>query len=213
LSAEAGEVLITAEQIAARVRDLGADLAGAYAGREPILVAIMKGCILFLADLVRAWPGPMDLEFVSAESYVGTQPATLRVTLPANLAARVAGRPVLVIDDIYDTGRTLDAVARAVEALSPTEVRTLVLLHKRRAAAPHARLPSPGEHWETGVLQPAGPAVIPPATEAFSPCEPPPRPPHWVGFEIPDCFVVGYGLDYHGRYRNLPHVAALREAV
>jgi hypoxanthine phosphoribosyltransferase len=173
---EIGEVLITAHEIAARVRALGAEMAREYAGREPVLVAIMKGCVMLLADLVRAWPGPISLEFVSAESYDGTEAGAVRLALPPDLAEHVAGKPVLVIDDIYDTGRTIAAVCRAVEALGPAEVRTLVLLRKRRTPD-----------------QPAAGA-----------------PPDWVGFEIPDRFVVGYGLDFRGRYRNLPHVAALR---
>jgi len=176
-----GEVLITADRIAARVRELGAAMARAYAGREPVLVAIMKGCVMLLADLVRAWPGPLSLEFVSAESYDGAKPGAVRVALPPDLGERLAGKPVLVVDDIYDTGRTIAAICHAVEALGPAEVRTLVLLRKCRAPE-----------------QPAAGA-------------PPLRAPDWVGFEIPDRFVVGYGLDYRGRYRNLPHVAALRE--
>ena len=173
---EVGDILIGAEQLAARVRELGAALAREYAGREPVLVAIMKGCVLFLADLVRAWPGPLDLEFVSAESYHGTAPGEVRLELPPDLGPRVAGRPVLVIDDICDTGATLNRVCGAIRGLGPAEVRTLVLLHKRltSAAAPRYR-------------------------------------PDWVGFEIEDRFVVGYGLDYRGRYRNLPYLAVLRE--
>jgi hypoxanthine phosphoribosyltransferase len=173
---EVGDILIGAEQLAARVRELGAALAREYAGREPVLVAIMKGCVLFLADLVRAWPGPLDLEFVSAESYHGTAPGEVRLEFPPGLGPRVAGRPVLVIDDICDTGATLKQVCEAIRALGPAEVRTLVLLHKRltSAGAPRYR-------------------------------------PDWVGFEIEDRFVVGYGLDYHGRYRNLPYLAVLRE--
>ena len=175
---DVGEILIGAEQIAARVRELGTALAGEYAGREPVLVAVMKGCVLFLADLVRAWPGPLDLEFVSAESYHGTRPGQVRVALPADLGPRVAGRPVVVVDDICDTGATLAKVCDAVRALGPAEVRTLVFLRKR----------------------------LPPAEAARSPCQP-----NWVGFEIENRFVVGYGLDYRGRYRNLPYLAVLRE--
>jgi len=172
VDARIGKVLLTSDRIAARVRQLGRRLARAYAGREPVLVAVMKGCFLLAADLVRAWPGPLDVEFVSAESYAGTRPGAVRLRVPRGLRSRIAGRPVLVVDDIYDTGATLAKVCRALEALGPAEVRTLVLLRKRRAAA--AR-------------------------------------PDWVGFDIPDRFVVGYGLDYCGRYRNLPYLAVLRQ--
>ena len=138
MTPEVGEVLITAEAIAARVRELGRTLSRHYAGREPVLVAIMKGCVLFLADLVRAWPGAMDLEFVSAQSYDGAEAGDLRLALPPDLAKRVAGRPVIVVDDIYDTGRTLTAACRAIESLGAAEVRTIVLLRKTRPAVPGA---------------------------------------------------------------------------
>ena len=181
---EVGEVLIPAHRIADRVRELGKLLADAYTGREVVVVAVMKGCVLFLADLVRAWGeasrprvAAMDLEFVSAQSYEGTRPGEVRVTLPEGIETRLAGRQVLILDDIFDTGRTLAAVCREVERLEVAELKTLVLLAKRRAA--------------TG--------------------KPPERKPDWVGFEIEDRFVIGYGLDYRGRWRNLPYVAALRQ--
>jgi len=137
----------------------------------------MKGCVLFLADLVRAWPGAMDLEFVTARSYKGTQPGEVRVTMPPEVAQVVPGRAVLVVDDIFDTGRTLARVAEELRAFGPAEVRTLVLLRKRRPTAA------------------------------------PPLQPDWVGFEIADRFVVGYGLDYRGRYRNLPYLAVLPDGA
>ncbi len=174
---EVGEILIPSDRIAVRVRELGRTLADTYAGREPVVVAIMKGCVMFLADLVRAWGGTMDLEFVSARSYEGTRPGRVRVTLPEDLGEKVAGRPVLVLDDIFDTGGTLTAVCREIERLRPAELKTLVLLKKRRSR-------------DGGT---------------------PDRLPDWVGFEIEDRFVVGYGLDHEGRFRNLPFVAALRE--
>ena len=182
-----GDVLLTADEIAARVRQLGRTLARAYRGREPVLVAIMNGCVLFLADLVRRWPGPLDLEFISAASYDGTRPGRVRLALPAGFASRVAGRAVLVIDDIYDTGSTLATVCRQLRTLGPTEVRTLVMFRKRRRA-PTARRPALARRRRAR----GGP--------------------DWVGFDIPDRFVVGYGLDYRGRYRNLPYLALLRQA-
>ncbi|HUU92140.1 MAG TPA: phosphoribosyltransferase family protein [Phycisphaerae bacterium] len=176
-----GETLISAEAIAERVSGLGAALSDLYAGREPVIVAIMKGCVPFLADLVRAWPGPMHLEFMSAESYHGTQAGEVRLSLPTDFAHRVAGRHVLVVDDIYDTGATLTKVCGAIAALEPADLRALVLLRKRLAS--------------------------PPAPSADAPL----REPDWVGFDIEDRFVIGYGLDYNGLYRNLPYLAALRQ--
>jgi hypoxanthine phosphoribosyltransferase len=184
-----GDVLLTADEIAARVRQLGRTLSRTYRGREPVLVAIMNGCVLFLADLVRRWPGPVDLEFISAASYSGTRPGRVRLALPAGFASRVAGRPVLVIDDIYDTGATLAAVCRKIKTLGPTEVRALVMFRKRRGAAIAPRpAPAKGRAGARGG-------------------------PDWVGFDIPDRFVIGYGLDYRGRYRNLPYLALLDQAT
>jgi hypoxanthine phosphoribosyltransferase len=196
MAAEIGKIVLPADRIAARVRQLGRRLARAYTGREPVLVAVMKGCFLLAADLVRAWPGPLDVEFVSAESYAGTRPGPVRLRVPRGLRSRVAGRPVLVIDDIYDTGATLAKVCRALEALGPAEVRTLVLLRKRRAAA-HPPRAGTARSARRRPRRRTRPAAVRP---------------DWVGFDIPDRFVVGYGLDYCGRYRNLPFLAILNQA-
>ncbi|MFO8012263.1 MAG: phosphoribosyltransferase family protein [Phycisphaerae bacterium] len=183
MARDIGEVLIDADAIARRVRDLGRELADTYRGREPVLVAVMKGCVLFLADLVRAWEGPMDIEFVTAESYEGTEPGEVHLAVPDGFADRVAGRPVLVVDDIFDTGATLAAVGQALLGMGAEEVRSVVLLRKHGDTAEAAPRSSEGD-----------PAAAP----------------DWVGFHVPDRFVVGYGLDLDGRYRNLPYVAALR---
>jgi hypoxanthine phosphoribosyltransferase len=182
-----GEVLLTPGQIAARVRQLGRILARNYRGRDPVLVAIMNGCVVFVADLVRQWPGPLDLEFISAASYSGTQAGRVRLALPRGLASRVAGRPVLVIDDIYDTGATLATVCRKLKTFRPVEVRTLVMFRKHRRRTPR---------------RPTVPAKR--NARARSSLD-------WVGFDIPDRYVIGYGLDYLGRYRNLPFLAILRQ--
>ena len=181
MSPEIGQVLFDADTIARRVRDLGRELAETYRGREPVLVAIMKGCVLFLADLVRAWEGPMDIEFITAESYERTEPGEVRLALPDDFADRVAGRPVLVVDDIFDTGATLEAVRSALLDLGADEVRSVVLLRKHAPDAADPPRPDAGRRAQ----------------------------PDWVGFDVADRFVVGYGLDLDGRYRNLPHVAAL----
>ena len=178
-----GDVLVTTARLQRRVRDLAAAIAPAYAGRRPVLVAVMQGSATFLADLVRAWPERVDVAHVAAESYDGARPSRVQLTLPPDLHRQVAGRPVLIVDDIYDTGATLSEVCRDVESFGPEDLRSVVLFLKRRAPAP----PSAGRSASM-------------------------RSPDWVGFEIPDRFVVGYGLDYRGRYRDLPYLAVFRPA-
>jgi len=176
-----GDVLVTAARLQRRIQSLAAAIASAYAGRRPVLVAVMQGSATFLADLVRAWPEPVDVAHIAAESYDGTRPGRVRLTLPPDLHQQIAGRPVLVVDCLYDTGATLSEVCRDVESFGPEDLRSVVLFLKRRAPAP----PSAGRSASM-------------------------RSPDWVGFEIPDRFVVGYGLDYRGRYRDLPYLAVFR---
>ena len=176
-----GDVLVTAARLQRRIQSLAAAIAPAYAGRRPVLVAVMQGSAAFLADLVRAWPEPVDVAHIAAESYDGTRPGRVRLTLPPDLRQQIAGRPVLVVDCLYDTGATLSEVCHDVESFGPEDLRSVVLFLKRRAPAP----PSAGRSASM-------------------------RSPDWVGFEIPDRFVVGYGLDYRGRYRDLPYLAVFR---
>lgn len=168
-------ILIPREAICQRVAAMGAELAERFRGRDPLVVAVMQGCVLFLADLVRELPIPMDLEFVYCRSWRGTAPGpTLDFSHRASLAEEVRGRHVLVVDDIFDTGRTLSRVREELGALGAADITTAVLLAKADAA----------------------PSDIPR--------------PELVGFEIENLFVVGYGLDYNGRYRNLPYIGVLR---
>lgn len=170
-------ILVSAEEIERRVRELGAQLTERFAGRDLLVIAIMKGCVLFLADLVRAMPLPLDLEFVYCTSYRGTEPGTLELAHRATLPDEVRGRHVLVIDDIFDTGATLAQVAAQLRDLGAADVTTAVMLAKRGGAARGA------------------------------------APPDFVGFEVENAFVVGYGLDYNGRYRNLPLIGVLKNTI
>jgi hypoxanthine phosphoribosyltransferase len=170
-------ILISAPQIEARVAEMGRDLTARFQGRDPLVLAVMKGCVLFLADLLRELPIPLDLDFVYCASYRGTQGGTLEFAHRSTLPEIVRGRSVIVVDDIFDTGRTLAHVVEQIRALGAADVTTVVLLEKSGAAAPGATRPD------------------------------------LVGFAVQNLFVVGYGLDYNGRYRNLPYIGVLRDSA
>lgn len=165
------KTLIPARRIQRRVKELGEQIRQDYAGQNLTVVALLKGTFVFLADLVRHMDLPLELDFIGAASYGrGTRPGKLIFT--KDLQLPVAGRHVLLVDDILDTGATLGAVARRLRARKPASLRTCVLLDK-----PSRR-------------------TVPFQAD-------------YVGFTIPDHFVVGYGLDYAERYRNLPFVGVL----
>jgi hypoxanthine phosphoribosyltransferase len=167
-----GRVLVAEGEIAARVVELGRAIARDYAQTNPVLVGVLQGAVPFVADLMRGLPIDLTVEFVRAASYGAGMTSSGRVQLVADLAVDIADRPVLIVDDIVDTGLTLAALKRTLEARRPRSVRTCVLLDKRGRR-------------ETDI------AI------------------DYVGFTIPNVFVVGYGLDHNGLYRNLPYVAAL----
>ena len=168
-------VLISQGRIARRVRQLSAQIEADFRGRELVVVSLLNGTVMFLADLIRHLTLPLRLDFIGISSYgAGTRSGKMVVTKELRLDVR--GRDVLVVDDILDTGRTLRRVLGMLRRLQPRRVRICVLLNKpaRRKVAITA---------------------------------------DYVGFEIPDLFVVGYGLDYAERYRNLPFVGILRQVV
>ena len=177
MESDIARVLISPEAIGARVRQMGQELSRRLADTDPLVLAIMNGCVLFLADLLRQLPIPLDLEFVYCKSYDGTRSGPLEFSHRSFLAAVVRGRHVLVVDDIFDTGRTLTQVVEQARQLGAAEVTTAVMLRKE------------GRQRE-GM-----------------------RPPDLVGFEIENVFAVGYGLDYNGRYRNLPLIGVLRKEI
>ncbi len=170
-------ILITREQIAARVAELAGQIAEMYAGKELTLLAILTGSVMFLADLMRELPLRMRLDVMSVSSYPGdaTQSQGPRIVMPS--LSDLENRHVLLMDDILDTGQTLEAIAGNVRRQGPGSLRTCVLLQKNR----------PGQ----------------------------PLPIHvdFVGFQVPDEFVVGYGLDYDHLYRNLSEICVLNPEI
>jgi len=168
---EVATILISERRLARRVHELARQIENDFAGRDLVIVALLNGTVVFLADLLRRIKLPLRLDFIGVSSYgAGTIPGELVFT--KELRLDVSGRDVLVVDDILDTGNTLTRVLAKLRALRPRRIKICVLLDK-----PNRRTK--------------------------------PIKAHYVGFAIPDKFVVGYGLDYAERYRNLPYIAVL----
>lgn len=172
---ELATVLITPEQLAARIRRMTRDIQRDYAGRDLVVVSLLNGTVMFLADLIRHLNLPLRLDFIGVSSY-GTGTESRELVFTKELRLDVRDRDVLLVDDILDTGKTLHAVLKKLRALKPKRIRTCVLLDK-----PERRI----ERIQAD----------------------------YVGFTIPNEFVVGYGLDYAERFRNLPFIAVLRPEV
>jgi hypoxanthine phosphoribosyltransferase len=168
-------ILITEEQIAARVAEMTRQIERDFRGRELVVVSLLTGTVMFLADLIRHLELPLRLDFMGVSSYgAGTESGELVFT--KELRLDVAGRDVLLVDDILDTGRTLSRVLAKLFVLKPRRIRTCVLLDKPERRVEDVRA-------------------------------------DYVGFTIPNQFVVGYGLDFAERYRNLPFVGVLHPHV
>jgi len=170
------EILVDADALAAKVRELGARIADDYRGRDLVLVSILKGALPFLADLMRAIPIPLALDFLEVSSYGASTESSGVVRILKDLANPIEGHNVLVVEDILDTGHTLAHVIEHLRSQHPASIRLCTLLDK-----PARR-------------------VVPIQID-------------YRGFEIPDKFVVGYGLDYAEHYRNLPFIGVLRPEV
>lgn len=164
--------LLSAEQLAAGIERLAGEVRCETAGRPLTVIGVLTGSIMVVADLLRRLEGPVQLGMVSATSYRGAATSPGRLDLRLDLLPDLPGHEVLVVDDIFDSGRTMQALTRELENRGAAAVRSLVLLRKQGRAEV--------------VMQP-----------------------DFVGFDIPDLFVVGYGLDYDGAWRHLPFVAAL----
>jgi hypoxanthine phosphoribosyltransferase len=166
--------LISAKAIAARIEALAADIETAFAGTDKlIVVGLLRGSFVFIADLVRELDLPVEVDFLEASSYGDGTESTREVRIMKDLRGKIEGRDVLVVEDIVDTGHTLTHVIGLLRSRQPRRLETIALLDK----------PSRRE-------------VDIKAT--------------WTGFEIPDAFVVGYGIDYAQRNRNLPYIGTVR---
>lgn len=170
------EILISEEQIRARIADLARMVVADYAGKELLLVGILKGAVMFMVDLARALPNPLQMDFMAISSYGNSTESTGVVRILKDLEEPIEGREVLIVEDIIDSGLTLQYLIESLRRRNPASLRVCALLDKNKA--------------QIKVLVP-----------------------HYVGFHIPDRFVVGYGLDYAQRYRNLPYIGVLKSTV
>lgn len=169
-------ILIEPDELSARVRELGRQLSEDYATREPILIGVLTGAVVFLADLMRAMDICVRCDFMGVSSYGSASRSSGIVKITADVSTSIEGLDVVLVEDIIDTGRTISYLRRNLETRHPQSVRICTLLDKI-------------ERREVPVDL------------------------DYVGFTIPNEFVVGYGLDHAGRYRNLPYLAALDESA
>lgn len=165
-------ILIDEDTIQQRVRELAAELDAVYAERPPLMVGVLTGAMTFMSDLMRAMTIPVRVDFMAVSSYGASTKTSGVVRILKDLNENVEGRHILVVEDIVDSGLTLQYLLDVLRRRNPADIRVVALLKKEKEDAADVQLDS-------------------------------------VGFTIPDEFVVGYGLDYAGLYRNLPYVAVL----
>ncbi len=168
------QVLLSEEQIKARIEELGKELTRQYAGKDPVVVGVLKGVVVFYADMIRQLKCPCQIDFMWISSYAGTD-SSGQMQVKRDVSVDIKGRHVLILEDIFDTGNSLDFTYRHLLAKEPASIKICTLLDK-----PSRRKP--------GITLKAD----------------------YVGFEVPNAFVVGYGLDFNEHYRNLPYVGVLK---
>ncbi|MDY4755831.1 MAG: hypoxanthine phosphoribosyltransferase [Candidatus Faecousia sp.] len=171
------QILITEEQIQSRIKELGQVLTQEYAGKNPVIVGVLKGVVVFYADMVRQIKVPCQMDFMWISSYQGTN-STGGMVVKRDVTVDIKDRHVLILEDIYDTGNSLDFTYRHLLSKQPASLKICTLLDKPERRKPGITLK-----------------------------------PDYVGFTVPNAFVVGYGLDYNEQYRNLPYVGVLKSEV
>ncbi len=165
-------VLLSEEQVQSRVRELAGQISEEYRDLDPVVIAVLKGSFIFVADIIRHLEFPLTTEFMRVSSYGNQVVTTGEVKLELDIASSVANRHILLVEDIVDTGLTLEYLKANLEVRRPASLKVCALLHK------------PSNNVKISNLE-------------------------FVGFNIPNEFVVGFGLDYQGYYRNLPYIAQL----
>jgi len=174
LSEGVGEILISSDRLQARIAELAADISRDYAGRDLLVIGVLKGAIFFIADLVRELAIPCEIDFMAVASYGSSTHSSGVVRILKDLDASIVGRDVLVVEDVIDSGLTLSYLMKNLASRQPASLEICTLLTK------------PG-HRRLSIDT------------------------RYVGFDLPDVFVVGYGLDFDERFRQLPYIGALAE--
>ena len=169
-------ILLTQEEIQKRIAEMGEEISRDYAGRDPVIVGVLKGCFVFMADLMRAISVPCSVDFMAVSSYGNSTSTSGAVEINKDLSQDIQDRHVLIVEDILDSGVTLNYLTGYLRNRKPASVAIATLLDKpsRRKADVYAK---------------------------------------YTGFEVPDAFVVGYGLDYAEKYRNLPYIGILKPEI
>lgn len=176
LASDISEILISTEQIQARVQAIGIQISKDYAGRNPLLVGVLKGVLFFMADLLRSIHIPVEVDFMAVSSYTPEARERGLVRLVKDLETPIVDRHVLFVEDVVDTGLTLNYLLQNLRSRNPASLEVCTLFNKSK----HRLINLPIKY---------------------------------EGFDLPDMFVVGYGLDYRERYRNLPFVGLLKPEV
>ncbi len=167
------EVLLSEQEIQSRIKTLGAEITRDYAGRNPLLIGVLKGACFFLSDLLRAIDIPLSIEFMAISSYGSSTRTSGEVRIMKDLDVPIEGRHIIVVEDIVDTGLTLSYLLANLKSRGAASVKLVALLDKYERRQREVQI-------------------------------------DYLGFQIPDHFVVGYGLDFAERYRNLPFIAVLK---
>jgi len=169
-------ILITSEEIGARVRELGQQITNDYAGQDILMIGVLRGAVIFMSDLARAIKRPINIDFMAISSYGTSTSSSGVVRILKDLDESVEGRHILIIEDIIDSGLTLNYLVENLKSRKPASVRICTLLSKPDRRKVDVQV-------------------------------------DYNGFIIPDYFVVGYGLDYAGKYRNLPFIGILKPEI